>query len=386
MLRGPHAATVALVGVLTVILGAAAAPPAGNGGTAVPRSGLVPAVVQEAGPPIARTPARTTRTRPREVRRATGRRAGKAVNPLLRVPFADPGYYVENGRRFIYATGHDPERRTAFRVARADPGAGRFGRPRPSMRVRPRWVGPRGSRHARSQVHMWSPHVWKRQVRGQRRYVMYFSASRHRRTDCIGMAVASRPTGPFRPLRRPLQCPRKGATLIDPAYFRAPGGAHYLIYKRRVFSPRSFAIMAVRVRPDGRKVRRARPFVVVDGRDRQIEAPSMIGRKGRIYLFSSRRSYATCAYRTEVFVGRSVAGPFRSLGPLRVRKRDGRAFCGPGGAEVARVAGRYEMVFHAFPRNPQRARGTVPRFAWGARLRFTRSGHPYLEPARRAPR
>lgn len=386
MLRGPHAATVALVGVLTVILGAAAAPPAGNGGTAVPRPGLLPAAVQEAGPPIARAAARTAPARSRQARRATGRRAGKAVNPLLRVPFADPGYYVENGRRFIYATGHDPERRTAFRVARAEPGAQRFGRPRPSMRVRPRWVGPRGSKHARSQIHMWSPHVWKRQVRSGPRYVMYFSASRHRRTDCIGMAVAARPMGPFRPLRSPLQCPSKGATLIDPAYFRAPGGAHYLIYKRRVFRPRSFAIMAVRVRADGRKVRGARPFVVVDGRDRQIEAPSMIGHRGRIYLFTSRRSYATCAYRTEVFVGRSVRGPFRSLGPLRIRKRDGRAFCGPGGAEVVRVAGRYEIVFHAFPRNPRHARGTVPRFVWGARLGFTRSGWPYLESARRARR
>ena len=49
--------------------------------------------------------------------------------------------------------------------------SGTYGRPRPSMLTHPKWVGPRGSRHHRGEVHMWGPHVWKRSVPGPLDYV-----------------------------------------------------------------------------------------------------------------------------------------------------------------------------------------------------------------------
>jgi hypothetical protein len=296
------------------------------------------------------------------------------------VPFADPGYFVERRNRYIYATGHDGTGRNAFRVSRYDAATGRYGVPKPSMVERPRWVGRRGSPHDRGELHMWGPHVWKRSVQGPRDYVMYFSASRRGRSDCIGMAVAASPLGPFLPRPLPLRCADQGATLIDPAYFRTRSGVHYLLFKRHRYRSRDAAIWAVRVRADGGRRPGARPFRVVDGRGRQIEAPSVVTRHGRTYLFASRRAYDTCAYRTVVYVGATLRRPFVPLGSLDLRRPNGRRFCGPGGAEVGSDGRTYRMVFHAFDKNPVRTPGPVARFAWDAPLRWTAKGRPYPAP------
>ena len=302
---------------------------------------------------------------------------GNDVTRLLDVPFADPGYYVEGRNRYIYATGHDGTGGNAFRVARYDAATGRYADPQPSMPERPRWVGRRGSPHNRGEVHMWGPHVWKRSVAGPRDYVMYFSASRRGRSDCIGMAVAASPLGPFRARPRPLRCADRGATVIDPAYFRTRSGVHYLLFKRHRYRSNDAAIWGVRVRFDGSRRPGARPFRVIDGRGRQVEAPSVVTRHGRIYLFASRRAFDTCAYRTVVYVGATLRRPLLPLGPLDLRRRNGRRFCGPGGAEVRTDGRSYRMVFHAFDQNPVHAPDPVPRFAWGVPLRWTAKGRPY---------
>ena len=304
---------------------------------------------------------------------------GDDVRRLLDVPFADLGFYTEGRSRYIYSTGHDLASGRAFRVSRYDEATGKYGLPRASMLERPKWVGPRGSRHDRGEVHMWGPHVWKRSVPGPRDYVMYFSGSKRGGSDCIGMAVAETPMGPFVPKPRPMRCTDRGATLIDPAYFRTRGGLRYLVYKRHHYRPMAVGIWAVRVRPDGTRRAGARPFLVIDGGRRQIEAPSVVARNGRVYTFASRLRYASCAYRTVVYVARALRRPFRSLGTLSLHRRNGQPFCGPGGAEVRNVQGTYRIVFHAFDKNPE-TYPAAPRFVWGGHLRWTDDGRPYAAP------
>ncbi len=345
----PRAATVVLVGALAIILGVAATPSAG----------LTMKPAQPGGP------------------------GGDDVTRLLDVPFADPGYFVEGRSRYIYATGFDTTGGfTAFRVARHDERSGRYGTPRPSMVTRPRWVGPRGGAHARGRVHMWGPHVWKRSVPGPRDYVMYFSASRRGHADCLGMAVASSPMGPFEPKPYPLRCGPKGSTLIDPAHFVGRDGRHFVLFKRKRFHPRTAGIWALAVKPNGTLRPHARSFRLVDGRGQGIEAPSVLRRGGRTYLFAARHAFDSCAYSTVVFVSRGMDHPFRQLGTLPLRRPGGRRFCGPGGAEVRPVNGVFRMVFHAFDANPRAIR-RAPRFVWGVPLRWTRAGRPYAAPVRR---
>lgn len=352
----PHAATVVLVGALVTILGA----------TAMPAAGITmsPAAPSAPSAPPAPHPTR-----------------GDAVTRLLDVPFADPGFFVEGTDRYIYATGYDDQDGwTAFRVAKWDATTGRYGRPQPSMVTKPAWVGPRGGRHARGDLHMWGPTVWKRSVPGLRDYVMYFSASRHGHADCLGMAVSDSPMGPFAPKPYPLRCGTRGSTLIDPAHFVSRAGRHLVVYKRKRFHPTSVGIWALRTRADGTVARRARPFRLVDGGGAGLEAPSVVVRNGRTYLFASRHSYDSCAYRTVVYVRGARQREFRWLGPLDVRRQGGRRFCGAGGAEVRNVHGVYRMVFHAFDADP-RVRPGTPRYAWGVPLRWTRTGRPYAAPA-----
>ncbi len=340
----PHAATVVLAGVLAIMIGIGAAPAAGTG--------------SKPGAP-----------------------SGDAVTRLLDVPFADPGYFVEGRDRYIYATGYSTEDGfTAFRVAKYDESTGRYGKPRASMVTRPRWVGPRGGRHARGALHMWGPHVWKRSVPGPRDYVMYFSASRRGHADCLGMAVATSPMGPFVPRPYPLRCGTRGSTMIDPAHFVSPAGRHFVLFKRKRFHPRDVGIWGLAVKPNGTLRRHARPFRLVDGGGHGIEAPSAVTRGGRTYLFTSRRRFDSCAYRTVVYVSGHVDRPFRWLSTLGLRRPDGRRFCGPGGAEVRKVGGGFRMVFHAFDANPRVVPG-ADRYAWGVPLRWSRTGRPYAAPA-----
>ena len=155
----------------------------------------------------------------------------------------------------------------------------------------------------------------------------------------------------------------------------------YLLYKRHHYRPKAVGIWAVRVQPDGTPRPGSRPFQVLDGGSRQIEAPSVVSRQGRVYVFTSRFSYDSCAYKTVVFVGGALRRPLRPLGTLRLRRPDGRRFCGPGGAEVRKVDGRFRMVFHAFDKNPvttRRRRGSCG--AGGC------AGPPTVVPMPRRPR
>ena len=149
---------------------------------------------------------------------------------------------------------------------------------------------------------------------------------------------------------------------------------HYLLYKRHHYHPKAVGIWAARARPDGS------PRAAAPGRSRsstaegrQIEAPSVVSRQGRVYVFASRLSYDSCAYKTVVFVGGALRRPLRPLGTLRLRRPDGRRFCGPGGAEVRDVEGTFRMVFHAFDKNPKTT-PRAPRFVWGGPLRWTDDG------------
>jgi hypothetical protein len=157
---------------------------------------------------------------------------------------------------------------------------------------------------------------------------------------------------------------------------------HYLLYKRHRYRPKQVAIWAVRVRANGESRPGARPFRVIDGGKLQIEAPSVVARRGRVYIFASRRAYDTCEYRTVTYVAGSLKGLFRPLGPLGLRRPSGWRFCGPGGAEVRNVSGTFRIVFHAFDRDPERTPGPVARFAWGGPLRWTSKGRPYPAPFR----
>lgn len=296
--------------------------------------------------------------------------AGHDVVRILDEPFADPGYLRAAGRHHLYATG------PGFKVTSSLFARGGYSAPVDSMPTPPSWYGAR----ADGERHLWAPHVFHvgRQPDGTR-YVMWFSASRTGRWDCIGVAVSATPRGPFRPLERPLRCTRPGTTAIDPATYVTDGGVRWLLFKRRSRSGRPGEIIAVRVRADGRRIPPgARSRVLVRARlgEPDVEAPDVVRHHDRLWLFVARGNYGHCSYRTEVFTGLSMRDEFTSAGLVDIRRPDGTRFCGPGGAEVVRADDRWFLAFHAW--SPADIRKTwVGRLLWEPA-----TGEPVLARAR----
>ena len=311
--------------------------------------------------------------------RSTQQSGGADVVQIRPESLADPGYFQRGADVFIYGTGYDARTGKSFRMTYVKPGHG-FTKPRPVLPTLPRWVGGRGVRNGRGEVHMWAPHVWQRSLVGTP-YVMFFAGSRRDGTDCIGLATARDPKGPFTSSAKPLRCGTRDVNLIDPAHFRTPDGRHYLVYKRQAYSPQNSSVWAVRINPTGTKRGGAQPFRLIDGGAMHVEAPSLISHDGNLFLFVSRFSYATCRYRTFVYRSVNLGRPFAYAGLLPIVKPDGRKFCGPGGAEVVNDNGTYRIAFHAYRNNPARTSSRDdPRFTWMGRLLWSASGLPYVAP------
>lgn len=289
--------------------------------------------------------------------------------------FPDPGFLVtragEQKTYHLYATGG------SFRSRTATSPRGPYSDTGPVLAART------SSSWERKSGHRWAPHVFKTGGR----YVLWYTGTPKdggvttqggtRYHDCIGAAssatpvpVPGQPSTRFQPTARPMICATRNQTLIDPAHF-AQNGRHYLVYKRRTYSPSSYDIYAVEVRADGlaRKAG-AKPFRLVHATDgRIIEAPSLVKRGKTLWLFTSRRNYATCDYRTEVFTSSRLASGWRSVGVMNLRPAiSSSRFCGPGGAEVVDDGGTFRIAFHAWDDPSTRTKRSVwtGPLVWGS--------------------
>lgn len=206
---------------------------------------------------------------------------------------------------------------------------------------------------ARRFTRTWAPSVGRV---GKRRWVVAYSAPlRHRPGKrCVGLASSTRPTGPFRNLRRrPLVCPRiQGA--IDPDVFRSRGRT-YLLWKTEGIPGRLATTIRVRqLRRDGRGFRsgsRARTLLrtALPWERPVIENPSMIRYRGRLFLFYSANRWYDRRYAVGYATCRTVLGPCR-----RPQRRPllgtGRGVAGPGGQSAFRgPGGRLLLAYAAWP-------------------------------------
>ena len=296
-----------------------------------------------------------------------------AVSQLGTGALPDPGVARSRGGRFhLYGTGPGFPALTS-----KQPGRG-FRKVGPSMPRSglPGWFGTgiNGERH------LWAPHVER--IRGRRgpAYVMYFAATRRGGHDCIGVARSVRPTRGFRTVGRPVLCGGRRATMIDPSVYVGPHGRRWLTFVKR---DKVSGIGQVRIIALARGGLRPRPgarsrVLVQNGRT-ITEAPSMVNRRGRTWLFVSRYSYRGCGYRTEVYRARTPGSRFVPAGPdhgrLVLRGRAGRVLCGAGGADVIVTGQVVRLFFHAWRGGTEATGGR--RVPFHAKLRW-RHGRPVV--------
>jgi beta-xylosidase len=241
----------------------------------------------------------------------------------------------------------------------------------------------------------WAPEVFEI---GGRWHLYYTASSRRLDAQCIGLAIAEHPRGPFRdPSAEPLVCQTKLGGTIDANVLKDADGKLYIYYKNdgnRV--KQRTAIWGQRLSEDGRRVI-GEPVEVMPDRERWtervIEAPTMIRGPAGYTLFYSggffgwheregglspyAMGYATCA---------GPLGPCKEArdNPILHSFKDREAGCisGPGHQSIFEAQGKTFISFHAWAATPACRKLEDERYLYIAPL-FWRDGKPVLGPSLR---
>lgn len=335
------------LGVLTLIASACGSSATSVGSARVVDAGSPAAMLT----PSATTPTTTTstslaasdeaddvtrRTRTAGGTRSAGARVREDGTPLFEGDFADPFVLVTDGTFTAYATNTFTANVPTMQT---DPGGGGFvGDALPVLPVwsEPGWV--------------WAPSV----VEIEGSFVMYYT-SRHSASgrQCIGVAVAADPIGPFVDTSTdPLVCDLNEGGSIDPSPFVDLDGSLWLLWKgdgnccglpTRIFAQ---LMTDYGLSVAGDPVELIRNDLSWE-RD-VVEGPTMIEHEGVYHLFYSANRWDTSDYVIGHAVCESPEGP--CVKDVEPWLGDHDSATGPGGPEVvsARSGNASMLVYHAW--------------------------------------
>jgi arabinan endo-1,5-alpha-L-arabinosidase len=175
-------------------------------------------------------------------------------------------------------------------------------------------------------------------------YVMYFAAhSTDPDLQCIGVARATSPTGPFTNLgSKPLVCPADEGGAIDPASFVDADGTRYLVWKNDGNCCGDDTWLQLqKTSADGLKL--TGPPVKLVKQDQPwegdlVEAPTLVRHGSQYTLLYSANSYAGDKYVTGYATANKLTGPYtKNPQPLLTTSKTG--IIGPGGQDVVHGPG-----------------------------------------------
>lgn len=198
----------------------------------------------------------------------------------------------------------------------------------------------------------WAPGV----VRVRDGWALYFAA-RHTASgrQCIGVATASTPRGPFRPTSgAPLVCQLHLGGSIDPSPFVAADGTLHLLWKSDENAiGRASRIWSQQLSADGtRLVGSVRELLHHDRVWEQplIENPEMVrAPSGQHYLFYSANWWESTGYATGYATCAGPAGPCHKVTTAGPWFAADHTVAGPGGATVVRAPeGTYFLAYHGW--------------------------------------
>jgi arabinan endo-1,5-alpha-L-arabinosidase len=296
---------------------------------------------------------------------------------------ADPGVSWFEGTYYVTSTGSDYVRTSPDLV---------------NWHERHRLFAPGGEPQWAVNGRAGSPKIYR--LPGAGGYVLLFSAQhRVKGKGCIGRAVSPDPHsfvnsgresyGPGMPATDgPLECegPRltKSAySVIDPALFHDQDtGRYWLLYKRQLQSriDRPPEPSDIVIRPIGSDAKSnlgspTRLVVAAGGAGVSVEAPTMVKRNGRYYLFYSIASFDDDTYGVSVAVSRLEAnrpdgGNFARFGGNPIYSgRGNEHYCGVGHQDIVSFAnGNWRLFAHTYlseaepPTNCRDATGDGRRF------------------------
>jgi beta-xylosidase len=183
-------------------------------------------------------------------------------------------------------------------------------------------------------------------------FVLYYAADEGSGKECISVATATKPQGPFVDRStRPLECQRALGGSIDPASFIDPNGGLFLLWKSG--GPGSSKIWSEQLDQTGTAFAvGATPSVLLTPRQPweagTVEAPDLVVSGARYFLFFSGNNWDGANYAVGVATCSGPLGPCRDTSPVPILS-SGPGLAGPGGESVfADTAGTYRIAFHAW--------------------------------------
>ncbi len=185
-------------------------------------------------------------------------------------------------------------------------------------------------------------------------FVMYFTArSVDPDLQCIGVATASAPTGPFTPVGKgPLICPEAEGGAIDAATYVEPDGKRYLLWKNDGnCCGKDTWLQLQPLSADGlTKQGASRKLVKQDQpwEGNLVEAPTLVRRDNQYTLLYSANDYGGEKYATGYATAARIEGPYTKADqPLL--STEGTDVIGPGGQDVVPGPdGKTYLVFHGW--------------------------------------
>ncbi len=227
--------------------------------------------------------------------------------------------------------------------ARWSPDLVRWSAPVEALPRLPRWAAPGRT---------WSPVV----AAVGDRFVLWATArARGGSQQCLLVATASSPLGPFVAERRPLEQPAGGTWAIDPSVHRDPSGDLWLTWKTDLDRGAVCLLTARRLADDGRSFARASTPVELLRSDARweggiVEAPCLMTLGGTTWLFYSGNRWESDRYAIGVAACPSgPSGPAVKLSTEMPWMAGDTGGWGPGGQEpFADHAGRAGLVLHAW--------------------------------------
>ncbi len=209
------------------------------------------------------------------------------------------------------------------------------------------------------------------------RWVMYYTTmAPDPAIQCIGVATASAPGGPYEDRSSaPLVCQQDAGGSIDASPFVDADGTAYLYWKNDGNAVGVDTWLSVqRLAPDGlgltgqpqRLLRQDLPW-----EGTLIEAPYVWRSDGVYHLFYSANSYASAEYAVGHATSSSPTGPFtKDPKPVLTSSADA---AGPGHCALFEKDGQVWMVYHAWP--PDAVGSVIPgRLMWLSRVTFGAGG------------
>ncbi|AKQ47667.1 hypothetical protein TH63_11825 [Rufibacter radiotolerans] len=218
-------------------------------------------------------------------------------------------------------------------------------------------------------AHFWAPEISYENGK----YYIYYTAKKKGGNLCVGVASASKPTGPYTD-HGPLVCQEVGS--IDGFPIRDEKGDLYLIWKedgnsRQLPTPIWGQRMnEARTALEGEKFELFRNEVGT-WEGGLVEGPALMKRNGYFYMFyaGDKCCGRECTYGVGVARAKNLRGPWEKFAGNPIMKQNDAWKCAGHGTMVTDQQGRDFFLYHAYTTNtfvyPGR-QGLLDEVTWGA--------------------